>query len=735
MTTIEAVRLVGPGVDRVDGPLKVTGSAPYPGDFSFANMAYAALVRATVAAGRIRRIEAAAAEAAPGVLAVITHRNAPRLGRGPDTPSWRQPPPPLQDDRILHYGQYIGVVVAETAEQATAAAHLIETDYEPAEPLLDLDDPRAEVLTNPWGLDAHRGDVAAGLASADVTVDATYTTPDETNNPMGLFATVAFWDGDSLTVHDSTQSPGGVRATLAAAFGVPESGVRVLAPFVGGAFGAGLRVWPHVVLTALAARTVRRPVKLMLTRPQMFTGIGHRTRTVQHVRLGADRSGQLTALGHEAKASIAVEDETYEPVAADSATAYACPNVDTRDLQARLNIPDPTFMRAPGEAQGNFALESAVDELAYAIGMDPLELRLRNYAEDNPQLGLPWSSKALRACYEQGAERFGWWARDPRPGSMRDGDWLVGYGMAGVSFFWLQMPCQARASIRRDGTAFVRSAATDIGTGTYTVMTQLSAELLGLRLDQARFSLGDTDMPMAPSAGGSGLTAALGNAVQAACRKVIQAFLDTVADDPGSPLRGCRLDDVTVTDGRIHHIDEPARGEAYTDILARHGLDELTADGDSAPLKARKAGMAPAGAFAARFVEVRVDPDLGLVRVARVVSAIDGGRILNEKTAASQIIGGTVGGIGMALLEETVTDPATGRIANATLGDYLVPVNADVPDLEVIFVGEPDRFNPIGVKGVGEVGLVGIAAAIANAVFHATGRRIRSLPITLDRLL
>ncbi len=709
MTTIEAVRLIGPGVDRVDGPLKVTGSAPYPGDFSFANMAHAVLVRATVAAGRIRRIEVAAAEAAPGVLAVITHRNAPKLRRGPDTPAWRQPPPPLQDNRILHYGQYIGVVVAETAEQATAAARVIEVDYEPSEPLLDLDDPRAEVLTNPWGLDAHRGDVAAGLASADVTVEATYTTPDETNNPMGLFATVAFWDGDSLTVHDSNQWPHSFRATLAAAFGVPESGVRVLAPFVGGGFGAGLRVWPHVVLAALAARTAGRPVKLVLTRPQMFTGIGHRTRTVQHVRLGADRSGHLTALDHEAKSSIAVEDETYEPVAADSATAYACPNVDTRDLQARLNIPDPTFMRAPGEAQGNFALESALDELAYAIGMDPLELRLRNYAEDHPQLGLPWSSKALRACYEQGAERFGWWARDPRPGSMRDGSWLVGYGM--------------------------RSAATDIGTGTYTVMTQLSAELLGLRLDQVRFGLGDTDMPMAPPAGGSGLTAALGAAVQAACRKAIQAFLDTVADDPGSPLRGCRLDDVTVADGRIHRINEPARGEAYGDILARHGLDELTADGDSAPPKAQDVGMAPAGAFAARFVEVRVDPDLGLVQVARVVSAIDGGRILNEKTANSQIIGATVGGIGMALLEETVTDPATGRIANANLGDYLVPVNADVPDLEVLFVGEPDRFNPIGVKGVGEVGLVGMAAAIANAVFHATGRRIRSLPITIDRLL
>ena len=735
MTTMEAVRLIGPGVDRVDGPLKVTGSAPYPGDFSYPDMAHAVLVRATVAAGRIRGIHTADAEAAPGVLAVITHDNAPVLAQGPDTPFFKQPAPPLQDDRILHYGQYVGVVAAETAEQAAAAARLVKLAYQPAEPLLDIEDPRAEVVANPWGLDAHRGDPDAGLASANVVLEATYTTPDETNNPMGLFATVAAWDGDSLTVHDSTQWPYGVRAALAATFGVPETGVRVLAPFVGGGFGAAIRAWPHIVLATLAARTIKRPVKLVLSRPEMFTGVGHRTRTVQRIRLGADRDGHLIALEHEAKGSIAVEDDNYEPTAADSAIAYACPNVDTKDLQARLNIPPPTSMRAPGQAQGNFALESALDELSYTIGVDPLELRLRNYAEIQPQLGLPWSSKALRDCLERGAQRFGWQARDPRPGSMRDGDMLVGYGMAGVSFFWFQAPCQARASVRADGTAFVRSAATDIGTGTYTVMTQLSAETLGLDLDQVRFGLADTEMPAAPMAGGSGLTAALGTAVRAACRGVIRSFIATVAGDARSPLRGCAFDDLAVESGRIYRRDDPALGETYADILARHGLTELTADGDSAPPKPEDVGMVPAGAFAARFVEVRVDPDLGLIRIARIVSAVDAGRILNEKTATSQVIGATVGGIGMALLEETVTDPGTGRITNANFGDYLVPVSADVPELEVLFVGEPDRFNPIGVKGVGEVGLVGIAAAVANAVYHATGKRIRSLPITADQLL
>lgn len=640
----------------------------------------------------------------------------------------------MQDDHVLHHGQYVAVVVAGTPEQATAAARLVEADYEQGEPVLDLDDPRAELLTNPWGLDQQRGDVAAGRAAAEVTVEATYTTPEETTNPLGLFATVAFWDGDRLTVHDSTQWPYAVRATLAAAFAISEDAVRVLAPYVGGAFGAGLRCWPHVILAAVASRTAGRPVKLVLTRPQMFTGVGHRPGTVQHLRLGATRTSELTVIDHQATSPAAMQDFNIEPVAMGSAAAYACPNVASRDQQKRLNIPAPGSMRAPGDAQGNFALESAMDELAYALGTDPLELRLRNYAETHPQLGLPWSSKALRACYQQGAERFGWSHRSPEPGSMRDGDWLVGYGMAGVSYLWGQLPCQARASIGRDGHAFVRSAATDIGTGTYTIMTQLAAGILGLGLDQVRFDLGDTHMAMAPPAGGSALTAALGSAVHAACRQLVRVFLDTVADDPGSPLQGCRLDQVTAAAGRIHRTGQPGQGEAYTDILARHRLDELTAEAATAPPQPQEVGLAPAGPFAAKFAEVRVDPDLGLVRVTRVVSAIDGGRILNEKTARSQIIGGTVGGIGMALLEQTTRDPS-GRIANATFSDYLVPVNADVPDVDVLFVGEPDRFNPIGVKGIGEVGLVGIAAAIANAVFHATGRRVRSLPITIEQLL
>jgi xanthine dehydrogenase YagR molybdenum-binding subunit len=698
-------------------------------------MAHAALVRSTIAAGRISRIDTVAAEAAPGVLAVITHENAPNLERGPLSVLGPAPQAPLQDDRLLHYGQYLAVVVAETPQETAAAARLVELDYEPADALLDLGDARAALHTNPWGIDMQRGDVDAGLASAEITYAATFTTAENTNNPLGLFATVAAWDGDTVTVYDTTQWTSNVRAAVATAFQLPEAAVRVRAPYVGGGFGAGLRVWQHVILAVLAARTVQRPVKLVLTRPQMFTGIGHRPNTEQTLKIGARRDGQLVAIDHQATHGVATQDANTEPVTLISSSAYACPNVSARDRQRRLNIPPPGPMRAPGEAQGNFALESAIDELSYELGMDPLQLRLRNYTEVHPQFGGPWSSKALRECYQVGAERFGWSRRNPEVASMRDGHWQVGYGLAGVGYSWWQVRCQARATMRRDGTAFVRSAASDIGTGTSTVMQQLSAELLGLELAQVRFDLGDSDMPWSPAAGGSGLTTSLGTAVHAACQALLQKLLDAVVDDADSPLRDCAVDDVAVAGGRIHRRDDPGAGETYTDILARQRLDELTADGSSTPPDPQQAGMALAGPFAAKFVEVRVDAELGLLRVARIVSVVDAGRILNQKLARSQIIGGTVGGIGQALFEETISDPGTGRITNATLADYLVPVNADVPDMDVVFVGEPDPLTPIGTKGVGEIGLPGTAAAIANGVYHATGRRIRSLPITIDQLL
>jgi xanthine dehydrogenase YagR molybdenum-binding subunit len=753
MTTATRVKIIGAPVDRVDGPLKVTGAALYPSDFTFPDLTHAVLVQSTIAAGRISKIDAAVAEAAPGVLAVITHENAPALAEAPVGPLGPPAPFPLRDNRIVHRGQHVAVVVARTREQARAAAPLVEIDYEEAAPVLSIDDPRAPELLNHWGQDVDRGDVTAALASAEVVYDEIFTTAAVTNSPMGLFGTVARWEGNRLTVHDASQDPMLARKTLATVFNLPETDVRVLVPYLGGGFGNGLRVWTHVILTALAARVVGRPVKLVLTRPQMFTSVGHRPQTLQRVRLGATRDGQLVALDHESTSTIgALDDGGVEPVTQVTGNAYSCPNVATRDRRVRLHIPSPHWMRGPGTTQGNFAVESALDELSYALGIDPIELRLRNYTEVHPGSGRPWSSKALRECYHAGAERFGWARRTPETGSMRDGNWLIGYGMSGVTFTPGQAPCQATVSIRRDGTAHVRSAATDIGTGTYTIAAQVTAELLGLGIDQVDVEIGDSDLPFAPYSGGSGMATSLSGAIQDAVGKLVRAFLDVVADDESSPLRGSgsrgagiegsrgwatqprSADEVTTMEGGIHVADAPSIGETYADILARHGLPEITADGERDP-RLNAASQPPSGTFAARFAEVRVDADLGLLRVARIVSAVDAGRILNDKLARSQNLGGAVMGIGMTMLEETVFDPETGRIVNATFGDYLIPANADVPEIDVVFVGTPDTVRPIGIKGLGEVGVVGVSAAIANAVYHATGRRIRSLPITVEQLL
>ncbi|HEV7709443.1 MAG TPA: xanthine dehydrogenase family protein molybdopterin-binding subunit [Asanoa sp.] len=708
MTATLTDRVLGRPLDRVDGRRKVAGAAPYPSDFDLPGQVHAALVSSTVAAGRITRIDRSAAEAAPGVLAVLTHENAPPLAQPPandlgSTTRWT-----LQDDRIFYYGQHIGIVVAGTRAQAQAAARLVEVEYAEQEPVLDFDDPRALVEDNPYGLETSRGDVRTALASADVTLDATYTIAAESNSPMGLFTTVASWQGGRLVVHDTTQYPSMVRASLAAMFEVPERDVRVLIPFLGGGFGAGLRLWSHTVLTTLAARILDRPVKLVLTRPQMFSSTGHRATNRQRIQLGATGDGRLLAIDHECVAANGVEDRLSSYIVGSTPVQYACDNVATHDRIAHVNIPYTGFMRGPGGTEQNFALESALDELADRIGIDPVELRLRNYAEVNPVSGKPWSSKALRECLTAGADRFGWSRRDPAPRSKRDGDWLVGYGMAGVTFDFYADPCEVRLTVDRGGNATLRSAATDIGTGTYTIAAQLTAELLGLDLDRVRVEIGDTDLPPAPQSGGSGLAGALGAAIK---------------DAAG-----------TLT-ARLARIDG-SPGETFGAMLDRLGLDELSATGRSdLAAAAGTADLAVAGPFAARFAEVGVDEELGLVRLRRLVSVVDGGRLYNEKLARSQVIGGTVMGLGMALLEEIIVDPNNGRVANGTFGDYLVPVNADVPDLDVVFVGGPDAFTPTGTKGLGEIGTVGVAAAIANAVHHATGRRIRDLPITLDNLL
>ena len=535
-------------------------------------------------------------------------------------------------------------------------------------------------------------------------------------------------------MHDATQWPAYAQATIAGVFGIEPAAVRVHAPYVGGAFGAGLFVWQHVILTVLAARAVGRPVKLVLTRPEMFTGVGHRPSSVQTIRMGARRDGELIAIEHVSTNSAAIEHASIEPISGATARSYACANVATTDRQRRLNIPLPGSMRGPGHAQGNFALESAIDELAYELAIDPLELRLRNYAEVHPQSGLPWSSNALRECYAVGADRFGWSGRNPEIGSMRDGHWKIGYGLAAVSWSWFQVRCQARATITRDGQADVRSAASDPGTGTRTVMRQLSSERLGLPLDHVRFELGDSDMPWSPASGGSSLTASLGNAVHAACDALYSDSSTLVADDDRSPLRGCSLDDVVVDADASTAATTRAAASATPTSSPAIGLNELTAEAEATPpSREDRAGPIRPVRGQVRRSPRRRRPRPHPRRTHHHSRRRWAHPQREDRSQPDHRRHHRRHRPGAARGDDH--RPGTGRIINATFGDYLIPVNADTPDIDVVFVGEPDPLTPLGAKGLGEIGLVGIAAAIANGVHHATGRRIRSIPITLDKLL
>jgi xanthine dehydrogenase YagR molybdenum-binding subunit len=552
---------------------------------------------------------------------------------------------------------------------------------------------------------------------------------------MEMHATIAVWHGPRhLTVYDSTQGIFEVRRKLAASLGLPEKNVRVISKFVGGGFGSKGSVWSHVVLSAIAARHVKRPVKLMVMRPQMFGPVGFRPATRQHVVLGARKDGTLTVIRHESRSTTSRFDEFVEHVTAPTRALYQCPNVFTSERVVPLDTGTPQFMRAPGESTGSFAMESAMDELAYSLGLDPLELRLRNHAESDPETGKPWSSKSLKACYQQAAAKFGWTHRSPKPGSMRDGKMLIGWGMATATYPAHQRDASAEASLRSDGTVVVKAGSQDIGTGTYTVMTQVAADIVGVPVERVQFDLGDTDMPETPNSGGSATAASVGSAVRMACEALRARLGELTVTDGRSPLHGANASDVMLDGARIALRGDSARSETIAGLLARHTLQSVDARATAKESEDRKRHATRS--FGAQFVEVRVDPDLGQVRVARVVSAFAAGRILNAKTARSQFLGGIVWGIGMGLEEQTVYDARMARIMNADLAEYHVPVNLDVPPIDVILIDEVDpHVNQVGVKGIGEIGITGVAAAIANAVYHATGKRVRDLPITLDALL
>jgi xanthine dehydrogenase YagR molybdenum-binding subunit len=722
---------VGAPLSRVDGRLKVTGKATYAAEHDIDDVVHAVVVDSSIGRGRITGIDTRAALAQPDVLMVLTHLNAPRLAyRG--NPESFDPPgkqlPVFQDDRVRFFGQPIAVVVATTLEVAQHAAELVKVRY-------DAEQPSTDMASAPAGepVNYARGDADKALESAPVRLDATYQQARAHHNAMELHATIARWDGDKLTLWDKSQWPKGTQKDLAAVFGIPQDSVRVIAPFVGGAFGNSMRAWPHITISALAARETGRPVKLMLTRRQVYFGTGFRPSYEYRVRLGSDRRGRVSAMVQHLKAETSTYENFTEGVQFAGQMLYNAPHVRQDYRTVPLDVNTPVWMRGPGFATAAFALESAMDELAHKLGVDPVELRLRNEPEEDPSNGLPFSTRRLRECLTVGAREFGWNRRNPRPRSTRDGDWLIGTGMATGTYDVLRSPAQARVRLDADGTALVEAATSDMGPGTYTSQTQLAADALGLTMRNVTFRLGDSTMPPTPPHGGSQTMANVGSAVQDGCDKLRQQAIKLAVEDERSPLYGADADGVVVRAGRLHVKDNPARGETYRQLLARNGRTHLEVLGSWTPGESRFSMYT----YSATFAEVAVDARLGLVRVRRMLGVYDAGRIISPKLADSQALGGMVGGIGQALLEHTATDHRDGRIVNADLANYLVPVNADIPDLRGIYLdgGQDMEADPIGVKGLGEVVYIGVAPAIANAVFHATGRRVRELPITVETLL
>jgi xanthine dehydrogenase YagR molybdenum-binding subunit len=712
--------VTGQPVTRVDGQLKVTGKALYAADNPVPNLVYAALVTSTVARGAVERIDPAAAARHPDVLRVLTDFGGVKL--------------PYDPRQVWCFGQPVAVVVAATLEAAMHGASLVQVRYRDGQQLTNVDAPQAVQQQGTRTRDYARGNADDALSSAAVVTDLRYSIARNNHNPMELPATIASWDGDRLMVWDKVQGIGNSREAYAGAFGIPVDQVRVMSPFVGGAFGSAGTTWPHQLLAAFAARQLRRPVKLVLTRKQMYSGIGYRPTSRQRLAIGADRSGRIAAIVHEGHTETSRYNSYEDNLTGPARFLYSSPNMRSTYHVVPLDINPPTYMRGPGATSGAFALESAMDDLAYRLDMDPIELRIRNEPDRDEAENLPFSTRRLTDCMRQGAATFGWSRRDPTPRTTHDGDQLIGIGMAAAVFHTLRSPCAVTARITVDGTADVETATSDMGPGTYTAMTQVAADALGLPLNRVRFALGDSRFPQAPSHSGSRTMASVGSSVLNAANMLRDRFIRTAVVDPGSPLNGLRPVDVTVTDGRMFHTAEPTRGEPYQDLLRRRGWRSLDSQQTWTPDDADE--RFSMYAYGAVFAEVGVDELLGTVRIRRVYGCYDAGRVINPKLAHSQAIGGMVGGIGMALLEATDLDYRDGRIVNANMSDYLVPVNADVPALDADFLPAEDTIaDPLGVKGLGELVIVGVPAAIANAVFNATGRRVTDLPITLEKLL
>ncbi len=728
---------IGTPTSRVDGHAKVTGTAKYAGEFKTSGLVYGFVVESTIAKGRIERIDLTDALRVEGVLDILMHENRPRMAnksiayKDDVAPEKGSPFRPLYDDKIMFSGQPVALVLAEQWEIARFAATLVHVECRSEGFVTDLHAQRdkAVIIKRP---ERRRGNAAKAYAAAAVRHEAEYFIPSEHHNPMELYASTVMWSGDGkLTVYDKTQGVQNVQRYLCSVFGMKSGDVRVISPFMGGGFGSGLRPQYQVVLAVLGALALKRSVRVVLTRRQMY-GLGYRPATIERLAVGASAGGTLDAVIHEA---IAVTSQ-YEDFARNdtrwSGQLYKCANAKYVHRLARLDRPTPADMRAPGAATGVYALECAMDELAIALKLDPLELRLRCYSDRDQNDDVPYTSKKLRECYQQAAQAFGWEKRSPEPRSMRDGGELVGWGMATGIWEALQVEAAVRIVLTANGHAEVACAFSDIGTGTYTIMAQVAADLLGLPIDNITVKLGDSTLPQAPVEGGSWTAASVSHAIAKTSEAIRKELLRLSKKMPNSPLAAAKPGDIALVDGKIVHRIENSRAVLIADAMRHGGCDRIERQSTNT---FRDSERYARNTHSAIFAEVKVDEQLGVIRVTRVVNAVAAGRILNTKTAHSQIMGSVVWGIGMALHEETLIDHNFGRVMNADIAEYHVPVNADVHDIKVIFIDEPDDIvNPLGIKGVGEIGIVGVAAAIANAIYHATGKRVRDLPITLDKL-
>lgn len=769
---------LGKPIDRVDGRLKVTGAATYAAEYQIKNLAYGVPILSTITKGRIKNIDVQQAQKMPGVIGVMTSENCMMLhspaGSDPGSGKFAEKDLlPLQNDRVLYGGQYIAVVVADTAEQAEQAAALIKVTYEEQKPAVGFESNFATAYQPGSGLGGaktqeKRGDADVSMKTATVTTDETYTTPVYSHNAMEPHATIAEWNGDKLTVYDATQSVMGVQGLLSTILGIPKENTQVYALYIGGGFGSKGFTWANTLLAPMAARQFNRPVKIELKRQQVFSAAGRRTQTQQKIGLGAGADGKLISIKHDTISETSFVDEFVETAGVATPMIYSSPNVEVKHSLVRLNRGTPCPMRAPGESVGTYALEVAMDELANKLKMDPVQFRIINHSDMDEQKKKQFSSKYLKECYQRGADSIGWNKRNPEPGQTRQGNLLVGYGVATATYPANRSASSAKATLFADGHAEILCGTQDIGTGTYTVMTQVAADAFGLPVEKVKVKLGNSSYPKGAQSGGSQVSASVGPPIRAAALGAVSKVIQMAIADQSSPLNGKKEEDIITSNGRIQLKNDATTGESFADVLRRKGMDKVEAQAKTNVSTRQQTEANPVAAgspeekieeesktnaavqadektdrkdyvfhsFGAQFAKVLVDPDLGTIRIEKIASVMDIGTVMNLKTATNQIMGGIIFGMGMALMEETKYDPYNGRIVTRDLAQYLVPVNADIPEIDVQFIGKPDPYiSPIGARGIGEIGVTGMAAAIANAIYNATGKRVRDLPITPDKLI